>query len=110
MTNILKKGDFNMDILKALVFTPKLSTPEDVTNMLRRIYLGIMNNPVQPCSHVEVKYEKPKYGTGNEDPISASIGRLPNVYRKLATFGTGLYDADMAASGVQIMTQVNLMD
>ena len=106
MTNILKEGDFNMDILKRLVFTPKPSTPEDVTNMLRRIYLGIINNPVQPCSHVEVTYEKPKYGTGNENPISASIGRQPNLYRKLVTFGKGLYDADMAASGVQIMTHV----
>jgi hypothetical protein len=106
VTHVLSEGPFNMDALKAIVFTPKTTTPEKVVSMCQSIYLILMNNDEQPCNSIPVRYGSPESGFGNEIHRTPSIQLMKIEYRILVLQKGAVFDIDMVASGIQIMHQV----
>jgi hypothetical protein len=104
----LYEGPFDTNNLKALAFTPKISTSQEVVSMATKIYIILMNNrnDHEHSARIRVDYGPPKNGFGNDQAQTPSIQHMKKEYRILLTVNQLLYDIDMVASGIQLMVQV----
>jgi hypothetical protein len=97
----LTSGPFDMDAMRSIVFTPgSLDNPEDQTK-IEMIYLRLMNAKSDSFS---VKYDPPARGIGNLVAKGPNIQNFNKHLRPLIT--KILYDIDIRASGMTIMSQV----
>jgi hypothetical protein len=89
-SHTLYEGPFDMNNLKALAFTPKISTPQKVVSMATKIYIILMNNrnDHEHSARISVEYGPPKNGFGNDQAKTPSIQRMQKEFRILISYKT----------------------